>query len=251
MGEPDPQPRSALPAPYESPWLGLGRSLQAVVASVGLQARELWRRNRAGDLPLPPFWPQPLAPLYWPSLALVGLMLAAGLLLGVPMLVGRVPPSVDTPAPLTLPEAVSPPRDPSAPTAPEPSAAPQPVPQPAVLPAQPSSPPPAPPEQALAAEAERPLLAELALADRLGILAAARTEPGAGQLVLVVTAGWFALEPAERQRQADTWHERAEALGYERLDLEDGQGHLLARAARVGSGMILLAPPLPADARGS
>jgi hypothetical protein len=48
-----------------------------VAASVRLQARQLWRRNRQGDLSRPGFWPKDLAPLFWPlALALAGGLLA-------------------------------------------------------------------------------------------------------------------------------------------------------------------------------
>ncbi|MBM5800206.1 MAG: hypothetical protein FJ077_05065, partial [Cyanobacteria bacterium K_DeepCast_35m_m2_023] len=55
--------RSNLPAPYQSPWRQLGQALRAVVASLGLDLRALWRRNGAGELPRPPWWPPTLAPL--------------------------------------------------------------------------------------------------------------------------------------------------------------------------------------------
>ena len=48
--------------------------------------------------------------------------------------------------------------------------------------------------------------------------------------------------PASRRRWAERWQERALALGYRRLELVDADGRLLARAALVGSGMILLDP---------
>ena len=254
MGESEEQSRSALPALYESPWLGLGRSLKAVLASLGLSARELWRRNRQGDLPRPSFWPVAMAPLYWPVLGLLGLLLAVGLVLGVPTLLARTSRSIEGPAPLSMPENL-PNSDLSAPASPELSVARQPAAEgdqaPVQRPSQLPPPLPAQPVEALADEPDQPLLAELGMEDRLKLLTAARAEPGAGRLVLVVTASWMGLEPAERQRQADAWQDRAQALGYERLVLEDGQGGVLARAARVGSGMILLAPPLPADVRGS
>jgi hypothetical protein len=62
-------PRGAgrdLPAPYVNPWRLLGRDLRAVLASLALKGRELWRRNLAGDLPRPRFWPRQAAPLFWP-----------------------------------------------------------------------------------------------------------------------------------------------------------------------------------------
>ena len=63
------------PAPYQEPWGRLAGDLRAVVASSGLKLRELWRRNREGDLSVPGFWPASLASLFWPLLLALGLAL--------------------------------------------------------------------------------------------------------------------------------------------------------------------------------
>jgi len=55
---------------------------------------------------------------------------------------------------------------------------------------------------------------------------------------------YTSLAPASRGRWAERWQQRARGLGYERLELVDGQQRLLARGALVGSGMILLDPGL-------
>ena len=77
------QPGANLPAPYRSPWLVLAGDLVAVGADIGLRCRELWRRNRHGELPCPRFWPASLAASFWPLL-LVGAfaLLGAGLWVG-------------------------------------------------------------------------------------------------------------------------------------------------------------------------
>ena len=77
------QPGANLPAPYRSPWLMLAGDLVAVGADIGLRCRELWRRNRHGELPCPRFWPASLAASFWPLL-LVGAvaLLGAGLWVG-------------------------------------------------------------------------------------------------------------------------------------------------------------------------
>jgi hypothetical protein len=72
--------------------------------------------------------------------------------------------------------------------------------------------------------------------------------PGDGGLSLLVADGWWQRPTPERQRLAGFWQGRARELGQDRLWLVDGCGVPLARSARVGSGMILLAPPLAADA---
>ena len=51
-----------LPAPYVSPWKEFARNLRALWADLGLRGRELWRRNREGDLSIPGFWPNNLLP---------------------------------------------------------------------------------------------------------------------------------------------------------------------------------------------
>lgn len=69
-----------LPAPYAPPWKRLGEDLVATAAWLGLKARELWRRNGEGTLPLPGFWPRRWPRLFWPLV--VVLALGAALALG-------------------------------------------------------------------------------------------------------------------------------------------------------------------------
>lgn len=64
--------------------------------------------------------------------------------------------------------------------------------------------------------------------------------PAEGLLRLQLAGGFSALPLAERRNLAERWLERARELGYERFELVDPAGRLLARSARVGSGMILL-----------
>jgi hypothetical protein len=68
-----------LPAPYAPPWKRLGEDGVALLAWLGLKGRELWRRNREGSLPLPPFWPRRWPGLFWPF-ALAALLIGAGVL---------------------------------------------------------------------------------------------------------------------------------------------------------------------------
>ena len=90
-----------------------------------------------------------------------------------------------------------------------------------------------------------PLLALLAEDDPRGCIASARPYPGQGRLELELAPTFLALAGPLRQQQADQWLERSRELGYERLRLLDGSGALLAQAARVGSGMVLLGPASP------
>ena len=109
---------------------------------------------------------------------------------------------------------------------------------------QPVPPAPSPPEQAPPLAID-PLLALLAEDDPRGCIASARPYPGQGRLELELAPTFLALAGPLRQQQADQWLERSRELGYERLRLLDGSGALLAQAARVGSGMVLLGPASP------
>lgn len=217
-----------LPAPYVNPWGLLRRDLLAVVATLRLGMWQLWRRNRQGDLFRPAFWPEALAAWFWPLLLalLLSLLVAAawGLgSLGSPVPAERVPepPLIEQPS-AEQPSAERPPAE-------EPQA--EDPPQDAELP---------PPDPLLEAFADQP---------GAGLLGAARLREADGDLELVLDpSGWQALPAAERQVLAEQWQQRAESLGSGRLELLDSQGTPLARSARVGSGMILLAPPSPAHA---
>ena len=260
-----------LPAPWQNPWGLLWRDLGAVLASLGLGLRELWRRNGEGSLWRPAFWPQGGAKLFWPFLvvALVVLLVLGGR----PLLAARRPPPLP---PLaaggnTTTEAetqaekpptsdgtsgaeasLSPPAATAAPVAPP--SAPQPMESeaPAATPAPPSrgeteagalgpsdAPLPTP----------DPLLQELAPDDPEGWIGATRAEPGASRLDLLLIDRFGTLPEPQRLALAGQWQRRAESLGYEDLRLLDGRGHLLARRALVGSGMILLEfPATPPEA---
>ena len=69
-----------LPAPYVSPWREFARNLRSMAADLRLRLQEVWRRNREGDLSVPGFWPQGLAPWFWPVI----LVLMLGLVLLLP-----------------------------------------------------------------------------------------------------------------------------------------------------------------------
>ena len=94
-----------------------------------------------------------------------------------------------------------------------------------------------------------PLLQELAPDDPEGWIGATRAEPGASRLDLLLIDRFGTLPEPQRLALAGQWQRRAESLGYEDLRLLDGRGHLLARRALVGSGMILLEfPATPPEA---
>ena len=218
-----PDPAHPYPAPYEEPWGRLAFDLRAALASTGLRLRELARRNRQGELSVPGFWPPSLAWLFWPLL--LALFMALVTAVG-PALVRR---SESAAAPAQELVQSQPAQQ-------------QPVQQRPDK--QPVPPAPSPPEQAPPLAID-PLLALLAEDDPRGCIASARPYPGQGRLELELAPTFLALAGPLRQQQADQWLERSRELGYERLRLLDGSGALLAQAARVGSGMVLLGPASP------
>ncbi len=232
MADPVPPP-SDLPAPYASPWGQLGDAARAVLASLRLKLRELWRRNGEGDLSVPGFWPQGLAPLFWP------LVLAALLALTL-ALTGQLWRGLSHRAVRTTGEAAV-----SLPPAPAPQGAPTiaapalEVPPPVAVQEPPPEPEPPPPLEL------DPLLALLGQDDPDHLITSAHPVPAEARLVLTMAPSYTGLSEASRRRWAERWQQRALALGYERLELVDGRQRLLARAALVGSGMILLDPGAP------
>lgn len=224
-----PDPAHPYPAPYEEPWGRLAFDLRAALASTGLRLRELARRNRQGELSVPGFWPPSLAWLFWPLLLALFMALVLALVNAVGPALVRRSDSAGAPAQELVQSqtALAQPAQ-SQPLQQRPDK--QPVP-----------PAPSPPEQAPPLAID-PLLALLAEDDPRGCIASARPYPGQGRLELELAPTFLALAGPLRQQQADQWLERSRELGYERLRLLDGSGGLLAQAARVGSGMVLLGP---------
>jgi hypothetical protein len=273
-----------LPAPYQDPLSRLGEDLRAVLASLRLRLRELWRRNWQGDLARPGFWPRDLAPLYWPLLLSCGLIL----IILLPWQLARLLPQRPTPPPQissstadslesgstkstdlapgipeagaaasatdssksdssssdsgavssgtsltdTLsPEATTSGAEGAASPSPEAAAAEAAAAE-AARAAEAAS--------AAAAEAEMQLLAGFAQQDPGRLIAGAQADGDGVLLRLRMAEGYGRLSRQRRQAQAERWWQRSLELGYEQLQLRDGLGRLLARQARVGSGMILL-----------
>lgn len=226
-----------LPAPYRSPWRRLGEDLRAVLADLGLGLRRLLRLNRQGDLRQPPFWPRSLAALFWPLLLLLVLaLLVAGTVWLLPRSAGPSPPPAPRPTQPGPPEP--------GPPEPRATAASPPVSSPAEAQQAPPDAGPGPPEPEPQGPSQPlppdPLAALLQRPGAGGLLAAAAGDPGRSLLCLELEPGFKALATVEQQRQADLWLQWAQDLGYERLELRDGRGQLVAREALVGNGMILI-----------
>ncbi len=229
-----------LPVPYENPWGLLVRDGRAVVASLRLQARELWRRNRQGDLRRPGFWPADLAPLFWPlALALAGGLLAL-LVVGGAKLIAPRPAGVGPPAGVAPAAEVSQVTLESE-TLASPTLNPEPL-EPEPLEGAAAEPLAA--EESLASESPGPdpLEAAMGEVDPGHWIRAIAADPERGTLQLVLAAPFTALPEAQQLQQAETWQTQAQALGFDRLELTDRQGRPIGRQARVGSGMILLTP---------
>ena len=221
-----------LPAPYVSPWREFARNLRSMAADLRLRLQEIWRRNREGDLSVPGFWPQGLAPWFWP-LILVLLLGLVVLLAGrftrnrAGDLPGVVVPPVQSSEPLSASASASASTPDSASSA-EPPAQTVAEPPPAVPPLDPLL----------------ELLQEPDAASQL--LVSARPDGQALQLVLELSDRWSALPLAMRKQLAEDWQQRSSELGYEQLTLVDAADRLLGRSARVGVGMILYDIPAPA-----
>ena len=221
-----------LPAPYVSPWSEFARNLRALLADLQLRAQELWRRNREGDLSVPGFWPRNLASIFWP---LVVVLLVAVPVAGLRWWQSAHPPvaeakpaavAIDQRVPVAvLPEAVFP--EPLITPQPEPAFAPEPM----------------------LFDVEDPPLPVLDLNPLMdlfldgsapeGLLASATPQPAQNRLVLQVTEAWSSLVPSARTSISEDWQRRSLDLGYSSLQLVDGEEKLLARSARIGSGMIV------------
>jgi hypothetical protein len=93
-------------------------------------------------------------------------------------------------------------------------------------------------------EADR-LLAQWRADDPKAPIDAIHAAAASATLTLELNGRFLNQSPAQRQRQAERWLERAAGLGYSHLRLVDGQRRLLGRDAWVGGGILLLRPPDP------
>ena len=246
--------KGGLPAPYVNPWGALQRDLLAVLADLRLRMQELWRRNREGGLPVPDGWPRDLAPLFWPFVvALSLLVLVAG-----SVEIVRLWPARSTAPPLSAalqdnappssssPIALAPEQPAIAPPSPvDSSSAAEPLPN---LPAAENSdleavvhepieiaPPPSDPLLVMLREVSAPL----ADGDVQKILVKAMAMPARNGVDLTLAGGWKELPSTRREQLADQWWKRLNSAGYSELTLRTEQGAVLGRSARVGHGMLL------------
>ena len=222
-----PEKPSLLPVPWSSPWKqlrqDLARDLPAVGSASLLRLRELWRRNREGDLSVPGFWPQALSAWFWPLLLAVALSL-----LSLPLLLGRgttPAPAVVLEQPLPVEQQLQQAFEPT-PPAPQPLPAAEPEVDPLPLPAEPLV-------------SLDPLLALLEEGSTADLIASIHPLPDQGVLELTPSDGFATLTTSARQQQADHWLDLSRSIGYDNLQLVDATGKLVGRSAQVGEGMIL------------
>lgn len=222
-----PEKPSLLPVPWSSPWKqlrqDLARDLPAVGSASVLRLRELWRRNREGDLSVPGFWPQALSAWFWPLLLAVALSL-----LSLPLLLGRgttPAPAVVLEQPLPVEQQLQQAFEPT-PPAPQPLPAAEPEVDPLPLPAEPLV-------------SLDPLLALLEEGSTADLIASIHPLPDQGVLELTPSDGFATLSTSARQQQADHWLDLSRSIGYDNLQLVDATGKLVGRSAQVGEGMIL------------
>ena len=224
------QQKGQLPAPYTNPWVSLRQVIGAVFADLCLRLRELWRRNWQGDLIKPGFWPSAIASLFWPFV-LASVMVLGGLLTAVlidrpstavqPNLAEQAPASSAEEVVISIPPAVEPELVSTELEPPEPESTDRLIPLSASLQVEPLL----------------MLLADEDLPD--GLLLAAEPRLVDNELVLRLGSLWSQLSSSRQSALIDRWQALVEELGYEELQLQDQDGHLLARSARVGSGMIV------------
>ena len=222
-----PEKPSLLPVPWSSPWKqlrqDLARDLPAVGSASLLRLRELWRRNREGDLSVPGFWPQALSAWFWPLLLAVALSV-----LSLPLLLSRgttPEPVAVVEQPLPVEQQLQQAFEPPIPAA-EPLPAVVPEPEPMPLPAEPLV-------------SLDPLLALLEEGSSADLITSIHPLPDQGVLELTPSDGFAALSTSARQQQADHWLELSRSIGYDNLQLVDATGKLVGRSAQVGEGMIL------------
>lgn len=239
--DPDVRESASLPAPYANPWSSLARDLRAVSADLRLRLLELWRRNREGDLSAPGFWPRDLTPLFWPLVLVLPLLLLVAGVLQWQRLHPEPPPppQVEQLTTTPLPEAR---------LLPEPPAAERPFAPDLIIESDTeiqgqSEPDQEPlPEPQTALPRLDPLLEVLVADDPDDLILAADPRPSSNSVRLLVSEIWEDLPESRRQAQAESWWERLEAEGFSALRIESSDQRLLARTARVGSGMILFDP---------
>ena len=200
-----------------------------MVADTGLRLRESVRRNGEGGLWRPRWWPNDLAPLFWPLL--LALALAALIALGVWL--PRLRPAATEPPPPAV--AVRP--EPA--LEPEPAPEPEPEPEAQALEQPQAMEPPQAMEQPAPPPPPDPLVLLLQRPGADGLIRRAVGDADASSLSLQLAPAFPALAAKEQQRRAALWQQWARDLGYDHLELRDSRAGLLGRDALVGDGMIL------------
>jgi hypothetical protein len=235
MAEVDPRqsgPPSLLPIPWRSPlWIlgeNLKKDLPAVLAQLRLSIQELWRRNAAGDLFTPIFWPTNLKPFFWPLLSFLFVLLIGLLLLNIlqPTKQSRADSTLNIDA-LLNPEQIE--------------ASPKLSIENEKLPIQQLT-----PSLDLSTDPVIDKLLELLQPNAYSpLIASLQPYPDEGRLLIIPTTIFQKLSVSKMQEQADIWLEKSNSIGFSKLGLQTQDGVILGRSAQVGQGMILFIPLNP------
>ncbi len=267
-----PPPASKQPAiapPATSPSLGSTFSITEVldrVRSILVRLRPLWEKFQTyWNLALtklrtflPENWNAKLSDRAFSGIVagtlILLLWITSGLFSGKPTKVAQAPSQRTTPTDLTAPPELTAP-DPEQPISIVPSAEPSPVTTPSSAPVPipvggPSSTPiPSPkavptprnltPEQSLIA-AIQDQVAEITSQYADGLIQSIQANFQGSRLIVKVGDHWFDLAASRQDQLANEILQRAKELNFNRLEITDPQGELLARSPVVGPNMIIL-----------
>ena len=225
-------PPSLLPIPWRSPLRILGENLKkdlpAVLAQLRLSIQELWRRNAAGDLFSPTFWPINLKPFFWPLLSFLFVLLISLLLINTlqPAKQSKSDSTLNIDA-LLNPEQIEASSNPSI--------------EDEELSIQYST-----PSLDLSTDPVIDKLLDLLQPNADSpLIASLQPYPEEGRLLIIPTASFQKLTVSKMQEQADIWLEKSNSIGFSKLGLQTQDGVILGRSAQVGQGMIMFIPLIP------
>jgi hypothetical protein len=156
-----------------------------------------------------------------------------------PVVLPKVPPVVTPPSPAlpetpvaTTPDIIAEPT-PEVTPSPIPELVPEPLPEPV-----PEATPSLTPEQVLIASIQEQVT-EI-IPKEAGLITAIKPNFPGSLLKIIVSQNWYDLSPEKQDQVAAKVEERSQDLDFRQLLITDATGHLVARKAVVGRGMIIL-----------